>query len=163
GVNPTSRMSKKATTNMATSTPTRTRKGTPRLVACAITPPATEPTSMATPDTICPRPSTVSRPPSYPVKRNASTSHASTAPEKKGVDNPDERGRKGIAEGQREIATLDLSGGGVHDGDVPAMTRGNHEPILVPFDCPRQSPTRHGWCSRNAFGAQRDESGEAGS
>src|SRR4051812_36789645 len=75
-------MSQKATTNKASSTTTRNRNGTPRLVACAITPPATDPASIATPDTICPRPSTASIPPSYPEKRKASTSQASTAPEK---------------------------------------------------------------------------------
>ncbi len=37
---------------------------------------------MATPPTICPRPNTVSSWPSYPEKCSASTSHASTAPEK---------------------------------------------------------------------------------
>ena len=37
---------------------------------------------MATPLIICPRPRTDSRPPSYPAKASASTSHASTAPEK---------------------------------------------------------------------------------
>ena len=81
-------MSQKATANMTSSTPTRSRNGTPRLVACAITPPATEPASIATPDTISPRPSTVSSPPSYPEKRNASTSQASTAPEKKVKPSP---------------------------------------------------------------------------
>ena len=58
-------MSRAATTNIASSTPTRSRNGTPSDVACAMTPPATEPPSIATPVTICPRPNTDSRAPSY--------------------------------------------------------------------------------------------------
>ena len=68
---------------MTTSTPARTTNGTPRLVAWAINPPATDPVSIAIPETICPRPKTDSRSPSKPVALSASTSHASTAPEKK--------------------------------------------------------------------------------
>ena len=45
-------------------------------------PPATEPVSMAAPLTTCPRPKTDSRLPSNPVAFSASTSQASTAPEK---------------------------------------------------------------------------------
>ena len=64
GVKPRSCISRQATANMTRSTPTRSRKGTPSEVACAITPPATEPPSIAAPPMICPRPSTVSSPPS---------------------------------------------------------------------------------------------------
>ena len=46
-------------------------------------PPATEPVSIALPVTIWPRPNTDSRSPVKPVAVSASTSHASTAPEKK--------------------------------------------------------------------------------
>ena len=45
-------------------------------------PPATEPVSMPAPVTIWPRPKTDSRSPVKPVAVSASTSHASTAPEK---------------------------------------------------------------------------------
>jgi hypothetical protein len=45
-------------------------------------PPATEPTSIAAPATIWPLPKTDSSSPSKPVALSASTSHASTAPEK---------------------------------------------------------------------------------
>ena len=83
GVKPTSCMSRKATTNITARTPARTRKGTPRLVAWAISPPATDPVSIAIPETIWPRPKTDSRSPSKPVAASASTSQASTAPEKK--------------------------------------------------------------------------------
>ena len=57
--------------------------GTPRLVTCATAPPATVPTSMATPLTLWARPKTCSRWPVKPVAASASTSHASVAPEKK--------------------------------------------------------------------------------
>ena len=67
---------------MTTSTTPRSTNGTPRLVTCAISPPAAEPLSIATPDTTWPRPKTVSSWPVYPVAASASTSHASTAPEK---------------------------------------------------------------------------------
>ncbi len=83
GVKPTSCMSRKATTNITASTAARSRNGTPRSVTWAITPPATEPVSIATPETICPRPKTVSSSPVKPVAASASTSQASTAPEKK--------------------------------------------------------------------------------
>ena len=79
---PTSLITANATANMTQRTPTRRRNGTPSEVAWAITPPATDPPSMAAPPTIWPRPNTVSSWPSYPVKVSASTSHASTAPEK---------------------------------------------------------------------------------
>ena len=65
GVKPTSCISRHATPNMTSRTPTRSRKGTPSEVACAITPPATDPPSIAIPPIIWPRPSTDSRPPSY--------------------------------------------------------------------------------------------------
>ena len=45
-------------------------------------PPATDPVSIAAPDAICPRANTASRSPSKPVALSASTSQASTAPEK---------------------------------------------------------------------------------
>ena len=45
-------------------------------------PPATEPVSIAAPVTIWPRPNTDSIAPVKPVAASASTSHASTAPEK---------------------------------------------------------------------------------
>ena len=45
-------------------------------------PPATDPVSIAAPDTIWPRPNTASSSPVKPVAASASTSHASTAPEK---------------------------------------------------------------------------------
>ncbi len=46
-------------------------------------PPATEPVSIPMPVTTCPLPKTASRLPSNPVAVSASTSQASTAPEKK--------------------------------------------------------------------------------
>ncbi|BAS08812.1 hypothetical protein AHiyo4_22340 [Arthrobacter sp. Hiyo4] len=64
GVKPTSRISQKATPNIARSTPTRNRNGTPRSVAWAITPPAVEPASIAMPETINARPNTASNSPS---------------------------------------------------------------------------------------------------
>src|SRR6478609_10188237 len=88
GVKPMSRMRIAATTNIASSSPTRTRKGAPRLLSCATTPPSTEPTSIALPLKICERPKTVSRLPLYPTALSASTSHASTAPEKKVKPSP---------------------------------------------------------------------------
>ena len=45
-------------------------------------PPATDPPSIAAPDTTCPRPNTDSTEPVKPVAVRASTSQASTAPEK---------------------------------------------------------------------------------
>jgi hypothetical protein len=47
-----------------------------------MTPPATEPPSIAAPPTVCARPKTDSRLPVKPVADSASTSHASVAPEK---------------------------------------------------------------------------------
>ena len=52
-------------------------------MAWATKPPATEPVNMATPVTVCPRASTVSRSSLRPAKARASTSQASVAPEKK--------------------------------------------------------------------------------
>ena len=75
-------MNANATANITASTTARRTNGTPRLVTCAMYPPATEPVSMAAPVTTCPFPKTVSRFPSKPVACSASTSHASTAPEK---------------------------------------------------------------------------------
>ena len=88
GVKPTSCMSLNATTNITTSTPPRRRKGTPRLVCWAMKPPATEPVSIATPVTIWPLPNTDSRSPVEPGRVSASTSQASTAPEKKVKPSP---------------------------------------------------------------------------
>src|SRR2546428_6391719 len=82
GENPTSRMSLNATTNIATRMRPRRTKGIPRFVSWAINPPAPEPVSIATPVTTWPRPKTDSSSPVKPVALSASTSHASTAPEK---------------------------------------------------------------------------------
>src|SRR5438270_36506 len=73
GENPTSCMSRNATTNMTTRMRPRSTKGTPRLVCWAINPPRTEPPSIATPVTTCPRPKPASsapvRPPAcYPAR-----------------------------------------------------------------------------------------------
>ena len=57
-------------------------------MAWAIRPPATDPVSIAIPETICPFPKTDSRSPVKPVAASASTSHASTAPEKKVKPSP---------------------------------------------------------------------------
>jgi hypothetical protein len=83
GVKPTSCMSRNATTNIRARINPRAMKGAPRLIASATNPPATEPISIPAPVTIWPRPNTDSRSPSKPVALSASTSHASTAPEKK--------------------------------------------------------------------------------
>src|SRR3989449_1050883 len=82
GENPISCMSLNATTNIATRMRPRRTKGIPRFVSWAINPPATEPVSIATPVTTWPRPKTDSSSPVKPVALSASTSHASTAPEK---------------------------------------------------------------------------------
>src|SRR6202022_196733 len=82
GENPTSCISLNATPNIATRIRPRSTKGTPRLVCWAINPPTTEPLSIATPVTTWPRPNTASSSPVKPVALSASTSHASTAPEK---------------------------------------------------------------------------------
>ena len=82
GVKPMSRISRKATPNITTRMAARITNGTPRLVCWAMNPPATEPASIAAPPTICPRPKTRSMGPVNPVAVSASTSHASTAPEK---------------------------------------------------------------------------------
>ena len=82
GVKPTSCISANATANITTSTAPRSTNGTPKLVCWAMKPPATEPVSIAVPETIWPRPNTVSSSPVKPVASSASTSHASTAPEK---------------------------------------------------------------------------------
>ena len=88
GVKPTSCMSLNASTNITASTTPRSTNGTPRLVCSAMNPPATEPVSIATPVTIWPRPNTDSSVPVNPVAASASTSHASTAPEKKVKPSP---------------------------------------------------------------------------
>ena len=75
-------ISTNATTNITARTAPRRMNGNPRLTSCASTPPASEPVSIAAPPTICPRPNTVSSSPVNPVAWSASTSQASTAPEK---------------------------------------------------------------------------------
>ena len=75
-------MSRNAAANITSRTRPRRTNGTARLVSSAMNPPATEPPSIATPDTICPRAKTDSTEPVKPVAVSASTSHASTAPEK---------------------------------------------------------------------------------
>jgi hypothetical protein len=82
GVNPTSCMSLNATTNITTRTRPRSTNGTPRFVHRAMNPPATEPPSIAAPATTWPRPKTDSIVPVKPAAVSASTSQASTAPEK---------------------------------------------------------------------------------
>src|SRR5262245_61927081 len=82
GVNPTSCISRNAAANVAASTTTLTTYGKPRLVTCARYPPATEPESIATPSTIDPLAKTESSRPVNPLAVSASTSQASTAPEK---------------------------------------------------------------------------------
>ena len=64
GVNPMSRISTSATTNMSRSTTARTTNGTPRLVACARKPPPADPPSVAAPVMTCARPNTASSEPS---------------------------------------------------------------------------------------------------
>ncbi len=92
-----------ATTTVTSSSPTRTTNGTPRFVACAITPPSTEPPSIAAPVTAWPRPNTVVRSPAYPVAVRASTSQASTAPEKN--VNPSPMPTEEIAHAQNGAST----------------------------------------------------------
>jgi hypothetical protein len=82
GVKPRSRMSRNATPNITPRMTPRSTNGAPRLTCSARKPPATEPVSIATPLTTWPRPKTDSSAPSNPVAPSASTSHASTAPEK---------------------------------------------------------------------------------
>ena len=82
GVKPRSCISRNATTNITSSTIPRRTNGTPSPACCAMNPPATEPVSIAAPDAIWPRANTASRSPSKPVALSASTSQASTAPEK---------------------------------------------------------------------------------
>jgi hypothetical protein len=77
-----SRISAHATTNISARTAARRTNGKPRLICFASTPPASAPTSIAAPPTIWPRPKTLSSSPVNPVALSASTSHASTAPEK---------------------------------------------------------------------------------
>ena len=64
GVKPTSCMTLKATTNITARTTARSTKGKPMLTTSARTPPATDPVSIAAPETIWPRPKTVSSSPS---------------------------------------------------------------------------------------------------
>ena len=88
GVKPMSCIRRRASPKVPASRTARRTNGTPRFVAWAMTPPATEPPSMATPSTAWPRPNTVSSSPVYPVCVRASTSHASMAPEKKVKPSP---------------------------------------------------------------------------
>ena len=82
GLNPMSCMNQNATMSVTPSIPARRMYGTPRSVSWAMTPPSTEPVSIAIPPTVCARPKTVSRSFVNPVAVSASTSHASVAPEK---------------------------------------------------------------------------------
>ena len=75
-------MSRNATANITMRISPRSTNGTARLHCSAMKPPATDPPSIAAPDTTCPRPNTDSTEPVKPVAVSASTSHASTAPEK---------------------------------------------------------------------------------
>ena len=75
-------MNSKAITRVTPSIAARTRYGTPRSDTWAMTPPATDPTSIAAPPTVWARPKIDSRLPLKPVAVSASTSHASVAPEK---------------------------------------------------------------------------------
>ena len=99
-------MSRNATTNMIKRMATRNRNGTPSVVAWAMIPPRTDPPNMAAPDTIWPRPRTVSSPPSYSAKCSASTSHASTAPEKK--VNPSPINTETIAHSQKGASSCHI-------------------------------------------------------
>ena len=85
---PRSRIRRNATTNIDQEHADAQQERHAEFVACAITPPATEPPNIAAPPTIWPRPNTDSRPPSYRRASSASTSHASTAPEKKVKPSP---------------------------------------------------------------------------
>ena len=82
GAKPMSCISPNATMNITARIAARRTNGAPRLTCCARNPPATDPVSMAPPPTICPRPKTASSSPVKPVAWSASTSQASTAPEK---------------------------------------------------------------------------------
>ena len=75
-------MNHQAITIVTPSSAARIRYGTPIEVAWAMTPPSTDPVSIATPLTICARAKIDSRVPVNPVACSASTSHASVAPEK---------------------------------------------------------------------------------
>ena len=81
-------ISRQATKNISARITPRSTKGTPRLACWAMKPPATEPVSIATPLTIWPRANTESSSPMYPVACSASTTQASTAPEKKVKPSP---------------------------------------------------------------------------
>src|SRR6267142_2751101 len=88
GVNPTSCIQIRATKNVSASITARTRYGTPRVVAWAMTPPATVPNSMPAPCAIWPLAKADSSVPWYRVAFRPSTSHASVAPEKKANPSP---------------------------------------------------------------------------
>ena len=75
-------MKKYAITSATPRIAARMTYGTPRFVAWAMTPPLTEPTSIAAPPTVWALPKIDSRSPWWPVAWSASTSHASVAPEK---------------------------------------------------------------------------------
>ncbi len=112
GWNPMSCMNRNATTRVTPSIAARRRKGTPRSVTWATTPPRTEPTSIAAPLTVWARPKTDSRPPANSVACSASTSHASVAPEK----NVKPRPSRIEASAQPEEARVDLPHDVVEDG-----------------------------------------------
>ena len=80
--NPRSCISTNAVMNIRIRIAARSTNGNPRLTAWARKPPAIEPVSMPMPVTIWPRASTDSSGPWNCVAASASTSHASTAPEK---------------------------------------------------------------------------------
>src|SRR6267378_1373672 len=88
GVNPTSCIQIRATKNVSASITARTRYGTPRFVAWAMTPPATVPSSMPAPCAIWPFAKADASVPWYPVAFRPSTSHASVALEKKANPSP---------------------------------------------------------------------------
>src|SRR6266508_926218 len=80
GAKPTSCIARHATTKVTSSRIARTAYGTPRLVTCASTPPATVLPSMAMPVAVWPLAKADSRGPAYPDAVSPSTSHASVAP-----------------------------------------------------------------------------------
>ena len=81
-------MSTAATTNMTSRMPARTRSGTPRFESCDDSAEHRTGEHRHVAATITARPKTASRLPRYPVAWRASTSHASTAPEKKVKPSP---------------------------------------------------------------------------
>ena len=104
---PLSRISVSASPNVTRRTRVRSRYGTPRFVACAMRPPATDPPSIATPSTISPLARTVSSfPPlsKYPLNVSASTSQASNgAREEREAEAQERRGERPGPEGRRGV------------------------------------------------------------